>query len=531
MKRTLAVLVVVLLAGTVRAAVSQYMIPVQTKRGDAATFLWIPPEAGRIRGVVMAGMTLMEQHFAKDVRIREACADQQLAIVFLKSGLGGTGLQKLLDDFAEASGYGELSTAPLMFVGHSAGGPQAQRLAKKMADRCFGLLQYRGGMPSEKSPIPPGIPSLAMLGQFDEFWGTMRGEDGKESWQRARTYVASFRALGEDNLASLVVEPGAGHFAWSGRNAEYAALFIRNAAQARIPESWSASAGASTPVALKKIDPKSGWLTGLVLEDDPECASFEEYKGDKAQTSWHFDEEMAKATVAYHEGLTGRKDQFIKWKDPYWVDAGTRFFFTGLKWVGDGRTLEVHPVYADAYPKQHNNRGPKWPKAGEPAGHSEAPIKVKPVGGPMVAAGANTLRIRFDAFSPAGAGDRSTFMAYSEGDDEYRYTELVGMMPRGFRGLNSGKAQTITFPPIGNLKADSAPVDLKATSDSGLPVDYYVAYGPAVVANGKLEISELPVRAKFPIEVKVVACQFGSGIEPLVKTAAPVEQAIEIRKP
>jgi hypothetical protein len=122
-------------------------------------------------------------------------------------------------------------------------------------------------------------------------------------------------------------------------------------------------------------------------------------------------------------------------------------------------------------------------------------------------------------------------MAFSTGDKEYRYTELVGMMPRGFSGLKKGKEQTITFPPLGNLNVDSGPIKLKATSDSGLPVEYYVAHGPATIVNGTLCITELPTRAKFPVDVKVVAYQFGSGVEPLVKTAAPVEQTIRIRKP
>jgi len=104
-------------------------------------------------------------------------------------------------------------------------------------------------------------------------------------------------------------------------------------------------------------------------------------------------------------------------------------------------------------------------------------------------------------------------------------------MPRGFRGLTKGKRQTITFPPIGNIKADSEPVPLKATSDAGLAVEYYVAYGPAVIDGGGLRISQLPRRTTFPIEVKVVAWQFGRGIKPLVKTAAPVEQTIRIEKP
>jgi hypothetical protein len=213
------------------------------------------------------------------------------------------------------------------------------------------------------------------------------------------------------------------------------------------------------------------------------------------------------------------------------VDAGTRFFFTKLKWVGDGQTFEVHPFYADVYPSQYNGRGPRWLDAGKPVGHSNAPILVRQVSGPVVATGPRTLRIKYDSLAPATEGSRVTFMAYSTGDKDYRYTELVGMMPRGFSGLKKGKEQTITFPPLGNLNVDIDPVKLGATSDSGLPVEYHVSYGPATIMDGKLCITEIPARAKFPIGVKVVAYQFGSGVEPLVKTAAPVEQTIRIHKP
>jgi len=78
---------------------------------------------------------------------------------------------------------------------------------------------------------------------------------------------------------------------------------------------------------------------------------------------------------------------------------------------------------------------------------------------------------------------------------------------------------------------DSGPVELKASSDCGLPVEYYVAYGPATIVDGKLKITEIPARATFPINVKIVAYQFGSGVEPLVKTATPVEQTIQVEKP
>jgi len=362
-----------------------------------------------------------------------------------------------------------------------------------------------------------------MLKQFDEFGGTMRDADGREAWEGVPGLIAAHRARNAGHLVSLVVEPGAGHFAWSDRNAAYLALFIRKAAQARI--------GASG--ALKSVAPESGWLTDMAIKsrDTFPPAPYADYRGDKAAASWHFDREMAEATAAYHADGFGRKDQFITWNDRYWVDAGARFFFMDLTWVDDGRTLEVHPVYADVYPSQHNGHGPKWALAGKPAGHSSAPIRVRPVSGPIVAVGPNRLRIEFDALNPAGARMRPTFLACSVGDKEYRYTEQVGMMPRGFKGLTKGKAQTVTFPPVSDLKVGGAPVELNATSDAGLPVQYYVACGPAEVVDGKLAVAELPAKARFPIPVKVVACQFGSGVEPLVKTADPVERTLRIVKP
>ena len=191
----------------------------------------------------------------------------------------------------------------------------------------------------------------------------------------------------------------------------------------------------------------------------------------------------------------------------------------------------MHPVFADVYPSQYNGRGPRWLEAGRPVGHSDSPIRVKPVGGPIVATGSDTLRVCFDALAPATERGRVTFMAYHEGNEEYRYTEHVGMLPRRFDGLRKGAEQTITFPPLSDLPADSDPVGLKALSDSGLPVEYYVAHGPAEIVDGKLAICEVPARAKFPIPVKVVAWQFGSGVPPLFQTAEPAGQVFLVRTP
>lgn len=545
MKRMLArvmagVVLGLLLGVQAQAAVFQYAVPVtwestdkdgKVKVNESTAFLWVPAESKQVRGVLMAGMTLMEQQMSKDPVLRKACAEQDLAIVFMKCGLGAPDLQKVLKDLAKASGYGELSVAPLAFVGHSAGGPQAQAMSAKYAERCFALMQFRGGGPfNGNPPTPAGIPTLMMVGQFDEYGGTMRNAEGKETWERGMLdAMKKHRAGNEGRLSSLVIEPGAGHFAWSDREAAYFSMFLKKAAAARIPASWPVDS--KTPPELKTVDPKSGWLSDLDAIKKPSgvaAAAYGEYKGDKATAQWHFDKEMAEATVKRHAEI-GKKDQFITWKDPFWVDAGTRFFFTKLEWVDDGDTLQTHPVFATTYPERHNNQGPIWP-AGEVGHVKDGKIKVRPVSGPLVAVGDHKLLVEFDALSPANEGVRSTFLAYNEGDEEYRYTERVGMFPRGFNGLGGGKAQTITFEPVGNLKVGGAPVELKATSDSGLKVKFYVAKGPAVVEDGKLKISELPARATFPIEVTVVAYQFGSGKEPQVKTAKAVEQTVKIEK-
>ncbi len=508
-----------------QAAVFQYVVPVENVQRPGLALLWIPTEASQVRGLLVSPSVLMERDMVRDPVVRKACADEQLGILFLKqAGFNEEQLPQILTELAAISGYRELPFVPMMFVGHSAAGPQAKTLAVKFADRCFGLMQYRGGLAAGGDAVPPGVPTLAMVGQFDEFGGPMRREDGRESWEGSRDHLAAYRAANEAHLASVVVEPGAGHFAWSERNAAYFAMFVRKAARARIPD-WPVDT--TQPVVCKTVDPQRGWLTDLTINKPGGAtpAPVAEYKGDKTWAAWHFDRELAEATVAYHTGIAGKKDQFIQWKDPHWVDAGARYFFTKITWLDDGFSFRAHPVYADAYPKTG------WPEPGAPVGHSTAPILVKGVGSAVVATGPDTLQFRFDGVTSAADGMRVTFMAYSVGDDQYRHTELSGMLPRGFSGLRDGKPQTITFPPIGNLKANSGPVELKASSDADLPVRYYVSVGPAVIENGKLKLSEIPARTSYPIRVTVVAWQLGRGIEPLVQTAKPVEQTIQIEKP
>jgi hypothetical protein len=91
-----------------------------------------------------------------------------------------------------------------------------------------------------------------------------------------------------------------------------------------------------------------------------------------------------------------------------------------------------------------------------------------------------------------------------------------------------GKPQAITFDKIPDVTAGTKSVPLSAKSDSGLPVSYYVAVGPAMVMDGKIVFTGLPPRTKFPVTVTVAAWQWGRGAEPKVKTASVIEQTFKI---
>ncbi|MEX0324039.1 MAG: hypothetical protein AB3N63_17910 [Puniceicoccaceae bacterium] len=473
----------------------------------------------------------MEREMSQDPVIRQACADQDLAILFSTVGIGSVDLDELLKGFAKSSGYRELPFAPLMFVGHSAGGPPSGVLATRFADRCFGLVQYRGGGPGN-SDLPPGVPSLMMVGQYDEFGGTMRDADGVESWQSSVEHIAQYRAKNNNALSTIMIDPGRGHFAWSKKNSKFLSLWIRKAAEARIPACWPVDT--EIPVTAKQVNYNKGYLISMDAisnASEEQLYAADRFPGDKNSALWLFDRELAEAWIRYHAGQFNKKDQFIEWSDPYDVESGTRFFFTDIAWTGPD-TFVVHPRYSEVYPSQIDGKGPIWLEHGQAVGHSCSPIQLKHVSGPVRWISDNKFQVHFTALTPPfGGRQRVTFMAYSAGDTDYRYTERPGMLPHNFLSSREGQPQTIAFPKIPDQSADVNSLQLKATADSGFPVRYYIQQGPASIQGSTLEIQQIPLRASYPIEVTVVAWQSGSALTPKIKAAEPVKQTFLITGP
>jgi hypothetical protein len=95
---------------------------------------------------------------------------------------------------------------------------------------------------------------------------------------------------------------------------------------------------------------------------------------------------------------------------------------------------------------------------------------------------------------------------------------------------DQGADQHITFPTIPDQTAGTGTVGLKAMSDSGAKVYYYVLAGPAEVEGDALRLTPIPPRSRFPVKVTVVAWQWGRSIEPRLKTADPVVRTFHIMK-
>ena len=221
-------------------------------------------------------------------------------------------------------------------------------------------------------------------------------------------------------------------------------MWITKVTAARVPKDWD---GKSSPHLLT-LDHTKGWLTDTNLNATPlEGAAWNDYSGNRDTTSWHIDEEIAKASIAYHAGITGLEDQFLTWNEALFVDADVRNFFTNPKWTGTA-TWEPRVSFAHKVPAQVNGQGPKWLGGGiDAAQNNDAPISVRVLSGPARAKENNQLTLHFDAIYP-NFSSKIVFLASAPQGNGFRATELVGMMNRGFKGLNKGAQQIISFEPL-----------------------------------------------------------------------------------
>jgi hypothetical protein len=130
--------------------------------------------------------------------------------------------------------------------------------------------------------------------------------------------------------------------------------------------------------------------------------------------------------------------------------------------------------------------------------------------------------VRFDRIYSTTDRRNSDLWLLAEQPGDRRYKSAVQQALLKLPAFNIGAEQHIRFEPIPDQKTGASSVSLRATSDSGRPVYFYVREGPAEMDGDRLRFTAIPVRAQFPVRVAVVAWQLGRGGEHPLKTAEPV---------
>ena len=522
-----------------RAAEWQWSVPLEQGRA----FLWIPPDCQQVRALVFAQHNMSEESILEHPLVRETLGRLGIAEVWVAPPTemifdfnqgAGERFEKLMRALAAESGYGELTLAPAIPLGHSACATFPWNFGAWNPARTLAIISEHGDAPQTNmtgygraninwgSHTIDGVPGLMVMGEYE--WGEDR-----------LAPALDYRAKHPGVPIAMLPEPGRGHFDVSDDLVRFLCLFIRKAAEYRLP----ASAVLDQPSQLKPVDPAKGWLVERWRLNQPRevpPAPINLYTGNPSEAFWCFDEEMALATQNYRANQIGKRPQLLGWvQDGQVLPQSATHNQVSLRFepLADGITFKFGAAFLDSVDGGSPNTT-RWTglPAGSPIGHAtgRGPIILSRITGPVVQVASDTFRVQFNRAS--STTDRRNqdiwLLASHPGDATHKSAvqqALMTVTPNA-----DGAAQTIAFPAIPDQRVGTESVALTAISDAGVPVNYYVREGPAFVGEaGKvLRFTPLPPRAKFPVKVTVVAWQWGRASAPKLQTAAPVEQTFLI---
>jgi len=220
---------------------------------DKAQFrLWVPPDAGKLRAVLVLvpGSNGDGRAMAEDTTWQNFAARNKLAIVACRftdkpheqnfiedyanvSQGSGQALLDGLSHLAARAGHPEIASAPLLFWGMSAGGEFNYEFAAWKPERVVAFVVNKGGI--YYSALTPRatreVPALLFIG-------------GKDLESRVNTITGLFAVNRRGGaLWALTEEPGAAHVV--GRSRDMSIIFFDDV----LPLRLSDSAGALKPLA------------------------------------------------------------------------------------------------------------------------------------------------------------------------------------------------------------------------------------------------------------------------------------------
>lgn len=500
----------------------------ETKVGSRIAYLWIPPSCKYVRGIIFAAENALERNWMESPLIRKTATDENLAMVWLADGKDSKVtyeirpeaaelLDTMFHDLAEVSGYREIEFAPLIITGHSWNGRMAWNYPAQRPDRVIAAVAIRT-YPMPDTLLFQDIPFLYIVGQTTELPQYNDGRPGDRDffWPIVRQTSLALRAKNEHNLIGVVVNPGGCHMDWTDGQSVFLSLFIHKACQYRLPTDKPLDG----KVKLKRIDIYKGWLTdsGCLEPDHFRAAKYKHYKGDTRKAFWFFDQQFAKAAIAFNGDRRPHLKQMttlVQFGDTLIVKHNG---YAQLSWGSQdsSNTFILHGGFLSKYPAGLTD-------SGRLLGHAIGPVRLYHVMGPALQLNDTTFRLQFDRQAIRNV----MIMADQPGDGLFGRATQGGILTIPSK-LKEGMDQEIEFPEINDQPLGTLSLRLEATASSGLPVQYYVKSGPAIIKGNQLFFTQVPEKSRYPVKVIVVACQYGRITSPLISSALPVSRVFYI---
>ena len=490
---------------------------------SATTYLWIPDHCRRLRGLLILGRNVPEHTLVGHPAIRAACAANDLGIFWSTPSYYSSNnkdakkttafLQQLLTALAEKSGYDEVATVPWLPIGESMHLGMVNHLLDAAPQRCVAGIYVKNASFNYKNRETPVLMSVGTSQEWDQ-----EKTDIRTRWQNVSfsETLLKERAAFPNWPASLLVDGGSGHFECPEVMVRYFASYITAVAKTRMPT--------DSKQGLLPVTQNNGWLVGLPLpgqESFPSIA-YDKANPDRRNAPWFLNERLA--SEAFNLAA-------INWKAETQMPAFKHSNGTPMPMAYRGITRPI-PIQTGADGVTFELKGCLLPAiptnfvaAGTPLARAPGSPSVEWVCGAVAPLGQDKFRIALDRTWP---GSPIYVAVRHKGNAAIRSVVEPGsidLIPN-----SSGAPQAITFAPIPDQPAGKIPISLNATSDSGMPVEFFVVAGPAIVKNGNLELTPIPPRTRFPITVTVTAWQWGRAMAPQIQTAKPVTQSFHLTK-
>lgn len=321
----------------------QYFLPSKTPdaRPLSGAYLWVPPDAPKIRAVMVGIHNGLPATILQHPAVRDVCRKQGIAQVLLTpngSEIGPVMLKGLNFDItnpektgiydgyiaalAEISGHPELATAPTIPLAHSAYASFPMEVALRDPAKCLGIIPIKAGFPDVyksygpggtvnvpmESPSTRGVPMLFLTSSAQETvgWGSFPRTAGP-----LNAYRKDAAGTGEyepgNEMAGIDWDMMSGHFDMLPRNFEFVSKWIDAVASLRLP--------AKPGEALKDLSLADGWLidarfgSGGAPFDAAPPARYADFSGDRRKALWYPTEALAREQ---HDRLRGEPTKEIE---------------------------------------------------------------------------------------------------------------------------------------------------------------------------------------------------------------------------